>query len=372
MKVQISSVFLMAGLILAGFNQAQAQEANVARNVPATSEVREHFFVAPAPTTLELSIPAGAAVGTDATSSAPSAAAGIVIGLQAEISDIFYFNGVINVGGATGTLSGQSQLGSFILDPSGMQLSAALSTFLYPWHGGWFGGLIPWQLGFAAGVGGGTATWEGATQSAQASVLYVIAGVQGQLGTWSAAGNTFSLGAEVGGGIRLLLGDVTLSSNDAFRTAVLGTADKYFGEFLTAIFIQVNQITGYIRLTVIPSSTPVDGLSSAQLSFGVKLQTKALKYDITVPKGNVKVTDIELDLPAVTVKVGKSVQLTASVHPDNASDRAVTWLSDTPTVAIVDDSGNVTGVAVGTAKITVKTADGGKTADCTVTVAAGT
>ena len=63
-----------------------------------------------------------------------------------------------------------------------------------------------------------------------------------------------------------------------------------------------------------------------------------------------------------------TLTLTATVAPDNATNKAVTWTSSDSAVATVDQNGVVTAVARGTAVITATTADGGKTASCTVTV----
>ena len=67
-------------------------------------------------------------------------------------------------------------------------------------------------------------------------------------------------------------------------------------------------------------------------------------------------------------KKGETVQLTATVTPDNAADKKVTWTSSDSKVATVDENGLVTAVANGTAIITVTTEDGGKTATAKITV----
>ena len=62
------------------------------------------------------------------------------------------------------------------------------------------------------------------------------------------------------------------------------------------------------------------------------------------------------------VKVGQTYDLTTTIIPFNATNQAVTWSSNDPTVGTVDDNGKVTAVGVGTAFITAKTVDGGFTA----------
>ena len=80
-----------------------------------------------------------------------------------------------------------------------------------------------------------------------------------------------------------------------------------------------------------------------------------------------KVTDVKLSETTKTITVGEEFTLTATVAPADAADKTVMWTSDDSNVATVN-GGKVTAVAAGTAKITVTTKDGGKTATCAVTV----
>ena len=86
---------------------------------------------------------------------------------------------------------------------------------------------------------------------------------------------------------------------------------------------------------------------------------------------NVPVNRVSLNKTSTTLTVGGTETLTATVAPDNATDKTVTWTSSNPSVATVEN-GVVTAVAPGTAVITVTTQDGNKTATCTVTVTART
>lgn len=81
----------------------------------------------------------------------------------------------------------------------------------------------------------------------------------------------------------------------------------------------------------------------------------------------VAVTGVTLNKDAISLEVGKTETLTATVAPTNATNNNLTWSSNAEGVATVAD-GVVTAVAEGTAKITVTTEDGGFTATCTVTV----
>ena len=84
-----------------------------------------------------------------------------------------------------------------------------------------------------------------------------------------------------------------------------------------------------------------------------------------------KVTKVELNKTSLTLDVGKSETLTATITPSNATDQNVTWSSNNKSVATVDTSGKVTAIKAGTATITATAADGsGEKATCTVTVTA--
>ena len=87
------------------------------------------------------------------------------------------------------------------------------------------------------------------------------------------------------------------------------------------------------------------------------------------PAGDVSVTGVTLNKTTLTLSKGASETLTATIAPTNATNKKVTWTSSDPAVATVDASGKVTGVAKGTATITVTTEDGGHTATCAVEVA---
>ena len=83
----------------------------------------------------------------------------------------------------------------------------------------------------------------------------------------------------------------------------------------------------------------------------------------------VSVAEVKLDKTTLHLMEGETSQLTATVLPDNAENKKVTWSVDNTDVASVTD-GLVMGLLEGTATVTVTTEDGGKTASCVVTVEA--
>ena len=88
----------------------------------------------------------------------------------------------------------------------------------------------------------------------------------------------------------------------------------------------------------------------------------------TKGSSNVSVTGIGLSRASATLTAGSKLSLTATVSPSNATNKGVSWSSSNASVATVDSQGNVTAVKTGTATITARTNDGGKTASCTITV----
>ena len=129
------------------------------------------------------------------------------------------------------------------------------------------------------------------------------------------------------------------------------------------------------------SSTGIAKVSTAGLVTGVAAGTavitakandgsnKSATFTVTVTKKVIKVTKISLSASTLLTKVGRTEKITATVTPTNADNRAVTWSSSAPTVASVDQSGNIIAKSVGNATITVTAKDGsGVTATCWVNV----
>ena len=84
----------------------------------------------------------------------------------------------------------------------------------------------------------------------------------------------------------------------------------------------------------------------------------------------IAVTGVSLNTSSLSLKAGDTSMLALNVIPSNATNKNVTWSSSNTSVATVNASGVVAGVAAGNADITATSLDGGFTATCKVTVTA--
>lgn len=80
------------------------------------------------------------------------------------------------------------------------------------------------------------------------------------------------------------------------------------------------------------------------------------------------VTGVTLDRTTLSLEMGETATLVATVLPEDARDKTVTWSSGNTAVATVDQQGKITTVSPGTAQITVTTKDGSFSASCALTV----
>lgn len=118
------------------------------------------------------------------------------------------------------------------------------------------------------------------------------------------------------------------------------------------------KVTAAANGTAVITVSTVDGGFTAQCTVNVSEDTPEV----------VAVENVSLDKKTLTVDIGESEKMTATVKPDNAANKNVTWSSNDEDVASVDVNGRVTAISRGTATITVRTEDGNFAAQCKVTV----
>ena len=108
---------------------------------------------------------------------------------------------------------------------------------------------------------------------------------------------------------------------------------------------------------------------NADITVTTKDGNKTAKCTLTVTAKQIPVTGVTLDKSTLSLDVGSTATLNATIAPSTASYKAVRFTSSDDAIVTVDNDGLVTAVAAGTADITVESiADGSKTAVCEVTV----
>ena len=117
-------------------------------------------------------------------------------------------------------------------------------------------------------------------------------------------------------------------------------------------------VTGIKKGRVIITATTVDSKKTAKCVVTVK----------TAPIINV--TSINLDEENISMNVGDSDILTATITPDNATNQNVTWSSSDESIVTVNSEGEIEGISSGNTTITATTKDGNKKATCEITVIA--
>jgi uncharacterized protein YjdB len=92
------------------------------------------------------------------------------------------------------------------------------------------------------------------------------------------------------------------------------------------------------------------------------------RASVTVTLDPSKARAVTVTPSTATLQEGQTMNLTATVSPDTAADKSVTWASNDEAAAVVDEQGTVTGIAEGDCVITATAADGGYTSHAVVTV----
>ena len=175
-----------------------------------------------------------------------------------------------------------------------------------------------------------------------------------------------------------------LTSGSAYNTFANQANDKAFTAYSLALLPSGAAANGPFTLTI---GKPSEYSSSASLyaadgalqtDFADDCFTATISalgpvalIDTKESTGSTEVTSVTLNTYALSLEVGKTGKLSATVLPASAADKSITWSSSKTDVASVSSNGTVTAKKAGTAVITA-TATNGKSASCTVTVTGGT
>ncbi|MGE5371295.1 MAG: Ig-like domain-containing protein [Solirubrobacterales bacterium] len=111
----------------------------------------------------------------------------------------------------------------------------------------------------------------------------------------------------------------------------------------------------------------IDGVVTAKAAGSAVITVSTVDGSYTA-QCKVTVMAVSLDKTSAFLKANDMLTLTATVVPEDAVNKAVTWNSSAPEVAMVDNEGKVTAIAPGITTITVETIEGKAKAECTITV----
>ena len=160
---------------------------------------------------------------------------------------------------------------------------------------------------------------------------------------------------------------------DKLALAEATTAVKNQGKVNQDLFVETVKEEGIIAETNIEKNTENNYEMTANEGYVFTVITKGENDIEVIYQGKdgevfVPVESIALSQTTVEMTEGEEITLTATITPDNATNKVLTWESGQPSVATVDN-GKVTALQVGSTTITAKATDGSeKTATCTITV----
>lgn len=163
---------------------------------------------------------------------------------------------------------------------------------------------------------------------------------------------------------------------DVTAISMMKSLSMFVGEE-NALIPSIVQVGAETTLTWLSSNTSVavvseDGTIRA-ISIGTTTITctahNGVSAQCEVTVNPVMVDGITLNETEAELLVGEKLQLEATIAPENATDKSVTWSSTNEAVAVVSENGLVTAVGSGTCQVKATANDGsGKTASCLVTV----
>ena len=121
-------------------------------------------------------------------------------------------------------------------------------------------------------------------------------------------------------------------------------------------------------IAAVNSNGVVTGVSAGETTITVTTEDGGFTGACTINVYNQAVTGVTIEPSEAELPAGYSMKLTATVLPENATNKNVVYSVDDESILSVDQDGNITGLSLGIATVTVTTEDGGFTASAEITV----
>ena len=119
------------------------------------------------------------------------------------------------------------------------------------------------------------------------------------------------------------------------------------------------------------SNGKVTAIDSGNATITAMAGDKTATCAVMVAPSVIEVSSIELNRTSLNLAEGESETITATVKPENATNKTVKWKSDKPDIASVDENGKVTAISFGHATITAASGNVSVACDVTVSVPGG-
>lgn len=161
------------------------------------------------------------------------------------------------------------------------------------------------------------------------------------------------------------------TDNDGGEVTVTNAKPGYYaaGGFSTLTFRPNNK---FELISNDIYTVSISGLLKDNLPFTYSYSTRFIDMEGDYQVEPTAVAGISVSPSNITLEVGESQTVTGNLIPKNATNKGISWSSNDITVATVSSSGVVTGKSVGSATITAKADDGGKTSSSNISVKAVT
>jgi uncharacterized protein YjdB len=166
-----------------------------------------------------------------------------------------------------------------------------------------------------------------------------------------------------------------VADEDNMRASIVTTVLDGYDKALINAFIWRDTVVVAARTIPLPGQPPKTTTLTLKFNSNGHVITKEIPVTVEASQSTspivVHVESVTLDRTTAELTVGQTLQLNATVAPDNADNKTLTWASSQSLIASVDQNGLVTAhLAPATVSITAATVDGSITATCTVTTKA--
>jgi uncharacterized protein YjdB len=162
-------------------------------------------------------------------------------------------------------------------------------------------------------------------------------------------------------GVRL---DKTILSLTAAKTATLKTTITPTNATNKAVTWKSSDTS----VATVDATGKVTAVKVGTATITVTTKDGSKKATCSLKVNPIKVTGVTLDKVKLSLRQGATFSLKATVLPENATNKAVSWKSSSKRIASVDQNGKVTALRPGSVTVTVTTKDGIKKAICKITI----